>query len=228
MLAVGLAAALLAALLFNVGLVLQALEARQAPPELALRLSLLWRLLRRRRWLLGQLLGTVGVGPQVLAFAEAPFVLVQPALALGLVLLLVLGKRILEEPVHAPEVIGVLAIVGGVALVAWGAPSHAEAHRGGAAVVGVFAGLAALALAPFPLRKPRLDSALLTVVASGSGFAATNVATKLMSDDLGLGEVGNAALWAVAGLALGVVATVTGMTAFQRRKATMVVPVSTA
>src|SRR5207302_3641627 len=57
---------------------------------------------------------------------------------------------------------------------------------------------------------------------------ATNVATKLMSDDLGLGEVGNAALWAVAGLALGVVATVTGMTAFQRRKATMVVPVSTA
>jgi uncharacterized membrane protein len=37
-----------------------------------------------------------------------------------------------------------------------------------------------------------------------------------------------AAIWAVVALAIGAVATVTGMTAFQQGKATMVVPVSTA
>src|SRR5437660_10570093 len=90
-LAVGLTAALVASVLFNVGIALQGIEARSAPPNLGHRASLLVLLLRRRRWLLGWLLGIVGIGPQVLALAEAPFVLVQPALAVGLLVLLFLG-----------------------------------------------------------------------------------------------------------------------------------------
>jgi len=49
MLAIGLLFGLLASILFNVGIALQALEARATPPEEGLRLSLLMRLLRRRR-----------------------------------------------------------------------------------------------------------------------------------------------------------------------------------
>jgi hypothetical protein len=65
------------------------------------------------------------------------------------------------------------------------------------------------------------------MIASGSGFGATNVATKLMADAFGGGHYAKAAVWAVIGLAAGVAATVTGMTAFQRRRATTVVPVTT-
>ena len=57
MLLVGLGAALLASVLFNVGIVLQAVDARVAPRSLGYRLGLLTRLLRRPRWVLGWLLG---------------------------------------------------------------------------------------------------------------------------------------------------------------------------
>src|SRR5205807_10411826 len=92
--ALGLAAALAASVLFNVGVALQALDAREAPKDEGLRLSLLKRLVRRRRWLLGFALGGLGFPLEVLAFADAPFVVVQPALAAGLVLLLAFGVRI--------------------------------------------------------------------------------------------------------------------------------------
>jgi drug/metabolite transporter (DMT)-like permease len=225
---VGLAAALLASILFNIGVALQALEARKLPRRLNLRLSLLAVLFRRPLWVLGLALGGIGIAPQVLAFGDAPFVLIQPALASGLLLLLLIGSRVLGERVGPPAVLGVIAIIGGVALVAWGAPAHTETHRGPVAVLGVVLGLAAIALAPFPLRGTRFDSALLTVLASGAGFAATNVATKLLSDDVNANRYVNAFTWGVTALLLGVAATVTNMTAFQRRPATMVVPLTTA
>jgi drug/metabolite transporter (DMT)-like permease len=175
----------------------------------------------------GVALGVAGIGPQVVALAHAPFVVVQPALAAGLLIVLLLGARILNERVGTRELSGVIGIIGGVALVSWGAPPHTETHRGGAAVIGVMGALAAGGLVPFLLRGTWLDTALLTIVASGCGFAAGNVATKLFSDDVNAGHYPNAAAWAVIGLLMGVAATVTGMTAFQRRAATVVVPVST-
>ena len=57
----GLLAALTASILFNVGIVLQAIDARVAPRSLSLRLGLLTRLLRHPRWVLGLLLGLLGV-----------------------------------------------------------------------------------------------------------------------------------------------------------------------
>ncbi len=228
MLLLGLIAALAASLLFNVGIVLQALDARDAPRALSLRLGLLRRLLQRPRWVVGWLLGVLGLGPQVVAYAKAPFVLVQPALSVGLLLVLVLGVRVLGEHVGAKESVGVIAIIGGIALVAWGAPSHVETHRGWLAVVGVVAGLSLAGLAPFFVRGSRFDSALLVITAVGCGFGATNVAAKLVGDDFSLGHYGNAVVWALVGAGMGVAATLTNMTAFQRRAATTVVPVSTA
>jgi drug/metabolite transporter (DMT)-like permease len=224
----GLASALVASALFNVGLALQALEARATPKSLSLRVSLLVRLLRRPRWLIGWLLGIIGIGPQVLALATAPFVVVQPALAVGLLLLLGIGSRTLGERVGIPGWIGVVSIVAGVALVAAGAPAHTETHRGILAVAAVVAALSIAGLVPFAVRGTRLDSALLVMVASGAGFAATNIATKLMSDDIGSRDFARAVIWAAVGVGMGVAATLTGMTAFQRRSATIVVPLTTA
>ncbi len=224
----GLAAALLASVLFNVGIVLQALDARVVPRALGLRVALLARLVRRPLWLVGLGLGLVGVVPQAVAYARAPFVVVQPMLVVGLLLVLVLGVVILHERVGVREIVGTVAIIGGVALIAWGAPAHSEAHRGPAAVLAVFAGLSVAGLAPFALRGSRFDTGMLVVVATGCGFGATNVATKLVGDNLDLRHLPNAAAWAVAGLGLAVAATIVNMTAFQRRAATVVVPVSTA
>jgi hypothetical protein len=225
---IGLAAALVASALFNVGIALQGIEARRTPKKLGLRVSLLTTLFRRKRWVIGWVLGVVGIAPQVLAFADAPFVVVQPALASGLLILLIIGSRMFGEHVDWVETVGVSAIIGGVTLVAWGAPEHTEAHRSGAAVIAVVAALVAAGVFPFAVRGTRWDTGMGSILASGAGFAASNVATKLLSDDIGSGHYVVAALWAVVGLISGITATITGMTAFQRRRATTVVPVSTA
>ena len=225
---VGLAAALVASALFNVGIALQGIEARSAPKELSLRVSLLALLFRRKRWVIGWVLGVIGIAPQVLAFGDAPFVVVQPALASGLLILLFIGSRMFGEHVDWVETVGVSAIIGGVALVAWGAPPHAEAHRSAAAVIAVAAGLTAVGCFPFAVRGTRWDTGMGSIVASGAGFAASNVATKLLSDDIGSGHYVVAGAWAAVGLVSGIAATITGMSAFQRRRATTVVPVSTA
>ena len=228
MLSLGLGLAVTASVLFNVGIVLQALDARVAPRALGLRLALLARLVARPRWVAGWLLGVIGLWPQIVAYGKAPFVVVQPALSVGLLLVLALAVHVLHERVGPREVAGVAAIIGGVALVAWGAPSHTETHRSWLAVVAVVAALSVPGLAPFLVRGTRLDTGMLAIVAAGCGFGATNVATKLLGDDFAVGHYGNAVAWAVFGLAMGVAATVTNMTAFQRRAATTVVPVSTA
>lgn len=220
-------AAVAASLMFNLGLALQALEARRAPRKLGLRLGLVGILLLRPRWLLGQVLGTAGIGPQVYALSVAPFALVQPLLAVGLLALLGLATATLGEHVGAASVAGVIAIIGGIALVAWGVPPRHDAHRGVVWVVGVVAALGLAAVAPFVLQRVGRESASVVIVASGCGFAVTNIVTKLLSDDLSRGHVWQAGIWAVVGLGFGVIATITGMTAFQVRPATIVVPVTT-
>src|SRR6266568_5106982 len=117
---------------------LRALQRRdRAPgyrgPQRALRVSLLTRLFRSRRWVVGWVLGVVGIAPQVLAFGDAPFVVVQTALASGLLILLFIGSRLFGEHVGWVEIAGVSAIIAGVALVAWGVPPRVETHRSGIA-----------------------------------------------------------------------------------------------
>src|SRR5436190_13287089 len=142
MLFAGIAAAAAASVAFNVGIVLQASDAREAPAEEGLRLSLLARLIRRTRWVAGFLLGGVGFGLQVLALAWAPFVIVQPVLAAGLLLMLYLGVRMLGERVGTWEVAGVVGITGGIALLAWGTPDGTETVSSQSAAIAVTATLA--------------------------------------------------------------------------------------
>ena len=69
---------------------------------------------------------------------------------------------------------------------------------------------------------------MLAIVAAGCGFGATNVATKLFGDDVDSSAItANAIAGARVGVGMGVAATIVNMTAFQRRAATAVVPIST-
>jgi drug/metabolite transporter (DMT)-like permease len=228
MLAAGLIAGIVASVLFNLGIALQAIEARRAPREESLRVSLVWDLLHRRLWVTGLGIEWLGVPLEVLAFAWAPFVVVQPLLACGLLVLLAVARRLLGEMPSREAMVGVGLIIGGIALIAWGAPGEQDHHRGTAAVLGVMGGLVLASLIPFALRGRRGDTAMTAVLGSACGFAATNVAMKLMADNISHSHWPRAVGWlVVAGLA-GFGATVTGMTALQRAPATTVIPISTA
>jgi drug/metabolite transporter (DMT)-like permease len=228
MLAAGLIAAIISSVLFNLGIALQAVEARRTPREEGLRLSLIWDLLHRRLWVTGLGIEWLGVPLEILAFAWAPFVVVQPLLACGLLVLLAVARRLLGEAPTVDALIGVGAIIAGIGLIAWGAPGEQDTHRGAAAVIGVIAGLVLASCVPFALRGRRLDTALTAILGSACGFAATNVAMKLMADDLGNDHWPQAAAWLAVAAVAGFGATVTGMTALQRAPATTVIPISTA
>ncbi len=227
MLALGLVAAVAASVAFNVGVVLQAADARREPAEEGLRLSLLTHLLHRRRWVAGLLLGGLGFGLQVVALSLAPFVVVQPVLAAGLLLMLYLGVRMLGERVGPAEVAGVIGITAGIGLLAWGRPAEIETVTSQAAVISVLGAMVLVALIPFALRgRGRLDSATFVIVASALAYGASNIATKLVSDGIDGGAWIAVAIWLVVVAAIGVVGLTTEMTALQRRPATFVVPVS--
>lgn len=227
MVALGLILAAAASVAFNVGIVLQAADARREPAAEGLRLSLLAHLLRRRRWVAGLLLGGVGFGLQVAALSLAPFVVVQPVLAAGLLLMLYLGVRMLGERVGWAEVAGVVGITAGIGLLAWGQPSEIETVTSEAAVISVMAAMTLIALVPFALRgRGRLDSASFVIVASALAYGASNIATKLVSDSVDAHSWIVVGVWLAVAAATGVVALTTEMTALQRRPATFVVPVS--
>ena len=223
----GLAAAIVAAILFNVGIALQAIEARRSPKSLSLKVGLVGYLLQRPLWLLGAALGIVGFGPQLVGLAYAPFAVVQTALTAGLALLLFIAMRYLGEHVDRTALVGVALLIAGVALVSWGAPAHSETHRAALRAILVVAVTAVIAFSPFLLRRFRTGHGVLLAIASGVGFAGTNIATKLASDDIGKSQWANAGGWGIVVAVLGVCATVTSMSAIQRSAAAMVVPVST-
>jgi drug/metabolite transporter (DMT)-like permease len=225
----GLLAAAAASVAYNLGIVLQAADARREPAAEGLRLSLLGHLARRRRWIVGFLLGGVGFGLQVVALALIPFVVVQPVLAAGLLLMLYLGVRMLGERVGVAEVAGVLGITVGIGLLAWGTPAGTETVSNEAAVLSVMGTMTAISLVPFALRgRGRLDSSTFVIVASALAYGASNIATKLVSDGFGAGELVLVGVWLAVAAATGLVALTMEMTALQRRPATFVVPVSVA
>src|SRR3954452_7495701 len=137
----GLASEAVAAACFDGGLAIQALDARSVPQEHGLHPRLLMRLMRRRRWLAATLLAFAGWPFHLLSLGLAPLSLVQPTLALGLVLLLYLGHRHLGERVGFAEIAAVGGVIGAVAVLAWAAPSETSHHAGAARVA---AGLAPL------------------------------------------------------------------------------------
>jgi len=227
-LALGIAAAVAASLLYNASIALQALEARKQPHEHALRPSLLGRLLRNRRWLGATALGLAGWPFEIAALLLAPLTVVQPCLASGLVLLLWLGATRLGEKPGRRELVAVAAIVVGIAGVAWAAPERSTDHAGAGAIALALVLVALPALAPYALRR-RLSRrpaplGVVATVAAGCGYAWTAIASKLLTDELAAGAVLLAALWLGTAAASEGLALLSEMSALQRRPATHVAP----
>jgi drug/metabolite transporter (DMT)-like permease len=220
----GMTSAAVAAACFDGGLALQALDARAVARHHNLKASLLLRLARQRRWLAATGLAFAGWPFHLVALGLAPLSLVQPTLALGLVLLLYLGHRVLGEPVGGREIAAVAGLVAAVALLAWAAPPETSHHASGARLAAGLLPLAALAL--LPLLLDRLASAPATTLplAAGAAYAFTGISSKLVVDELRLGSVSGVLLWAGLTAALGFAGLLLEMSALQRRPATHVGP----
>ena len=93
----GIAAAVGASTLYSLGIALQALDAKESSHDEHLHPSLVMSLVRRSRWLAGTGMSILGFPLQLVALMLAPLVVVQPALAAGLLVLLFFGERMLGE-----------------------------------------------------------------------------------------------------------------------------------
>ena len=221
----GIAAAACAAACFDAGLGLQALDAREVPQEHGLRPRLIGRLMQRRRWLAATGLALGGWPFHLLALGLAPLSLVQPTLAFGLVLLLVLGHRLLGEEVGAAEVLAVAGVIGAVAVLAWAAPPETSHHAGAARLALGLVPLGLIGLLPIALPRVKVTppSGLLAF-AAGAAYAFTGISSKLLVDDVRHDAIGAVLLWAAVTGVFGFVGLLIEMSALQVRPATHVGP----
>jgi drug/metabolite transporter (DMT)-like permease len=225
-LALGFALALAAACCYETGYALQALEARRAPTEQALRPSLIGHLLKRPVWVGGIALALVGWPLQIAALSQAPITLVQPVLALGLLLLLALGVRVLGERVGPREIVAVLLIIGSVAVFAWAAPRDVGEVERGAGLVVALSILIAAALAPYAVRLARGggNPILLLVASAGAADGLAAFVAKIVAEDASDGALLGVVLWAALVAAVVIIGLISESTALQRFAATRVAP----
>lgn len=222
----GIGAAVGASVFYSLGIALQAMDAKEAPAEEHLRLALVWGLVRRGRWMLGTGLSIIGWPLQVLALLLAPLVVVQPALATGLIVLLFLGQRMLGEHAGRHEHIAIAAIVIGVIGAGLCAPPRATGHTSERLTIGlVLLGLGLASLLPYLLRALRHSPAAITMLGAGLAFGWSGIATKLASDDLSAGHLAVAAAWGLATAAASAVGVLSESSSLQARPAIQVAPV---
>jgi hypothetical protein len=242
-LALGIIAAMGASTLYSLGVAFQAMDAKQTSQLVHLRLGLARELMRRSRWLFGTGVSMLGWPLQLLALSLAPLVVVQPAMAAGLLVLLVLGERMLNEHAGRREHLAVCAILLGVLGTALTAPPRTTSYAITSVLTAVLVALALSSVLPYiwrlvlkdegpssptsgRLRHPRgRPPTTVTMIGAGMGFAWSGVATKLASDDLAHGHVWLAVAWGLSTAAASAVAALSEMSALQSRPAIQVAPV---
>jgi hypothetical protein len=224
-LALGILAAVGASVLYNTSIALQAMEVRDVPQHHGLRVSLIGKLIRNRRWVGATALGLIGWPLEIVALLLAPLTVVQPCLASGLIVLLWLGVRRLGEVPGAREYLAVAAIVAGVAGVAWAAPARTTEHADTWAIA-LALGLVAIPIAaPYLLRRRAAAAGLIAVISAGCGYAWTAIASKLLTDELAAGALLVGVAWLATAVLSEGLALLSEMSALQRRPATHVAPV---
>jgi hypothetical protein len=225
-LVLGIGAAVGASTLYSLGIALQALDAREAPHDEHLRLALVAGLLKRARWLLGTGLSILGWPLQVLALLLAPLVVVQPALAAGLLVLLLIAERMLGEPAGRYEYVAMSAIVVGVVGAALTAPPrHIHHGREALTITIVLVALGVASMLPYILRAFGRQRAVVTMIGAGVAFGWSGVATKLASDDFAAHHYLTAAAWGLSTAAASAVGVLSESSALQSRPAIQVAPV---
>src|SRR5579859_3319291 len=163
-LVLGIAAPVGASTLYSLGIAFQASDAKETPRDEHLHPALVIGLVRRSRWMLGTGLSILGFPLQILALHFAPLVVVQPTLAAGLLVLLILGERMLGEHASRYEHYAMAAIVVGVLGIALTAPARSTTHTSQELTITlVLVGLGVASLLPYFLHIVARSPALITM-----------------------------------------------------------------
>jgi Magnesium transporter NIPA len=222
---IGILAGCGASVFFAAGIALQAAEARIAPAERAMSLSLFRRLIARPRWIAGTALGIVGWALQALALVHAPLTLVQPLLGSSLIVLLVIAHVHLGERVGRGEVLAVLAIAAGAPLLALTAPARQTDHAGGAGLWIALGVLGAAALAPYALRTTAGAAGILVPVGAGLAYSWDSLATKFAADNYVTHAWLAVVFWFAAMNVAAGAGTLSEMSALRHRRVAQVAPI---
>jgi drug/metabolite transporter (DMT)-like permease len=209
-------AASLASVLYNSGLLLQAEASRREPVNVEFAPGLLVRLVRRRRWLAGSAIALLGWPLQAFALIRAPLTVVQPLLAVGLVVPLAFGKRMLGEHVGWRDVLDIGVLIAGASLLVVLAPPRSDVTAVSAQLVIALAVLAAVLVGALLLAAVlRHRRGLMLMLAAGVGFALASITTKLLADAVSRSEWIPVAVWLAGTAAAGGVALIGEMNALQ-------------
>src|SRR5262245_1716656 len=104
------------AFLYALSNVLELLEAEQVPDEYAMKAGLMTRLVRRPRWLLGLLSDFGGYLTQAAALALAAVVFVEPILASGVLIAMLLAAAFTHRHIRTIDWIGAVVLSVGLAV----------------------------------------------------------------------------------------------------------------
>jgi hypothetical protein len=213
----GTAVAVLSAVLFAVGAVLQHEAALSSTTATGLSLR---QLVRRPKWVVGQLATACGTGLQVLALALAPVAVVQPVLAVALVVALAIrAVRTRKAPLRL-ELLGAALTTGGLAvfLVAARPAPGIRTHNPSAVAVIIAVAVSILLVAVAATLERGAHGALACGTAAGiaAGIAAVLISVGLHSFAEGgwVQALAGIAVWGA--LVTAVVAQLGGQQAYAR------------
>ncbi len=188
--AVATALALATALFYAISNVLELLEAEQVPDEFALKPSLLLRLIKRPRWLLGLLSDFGGYICHAAALGLATVVFVEPILATGILMSLFIGSAFVHRPVLLADWIAAGVLSGGLALFLYevSPTGGRQIARTGAWLIAGPSAVAAIAVCMAVGRATRgRPRAAFLGVAAGISFGVSALLTKALVHYLGDG-----------------------------------------
>ncbi len=194
--AVGLS--VLTAFLYALSNVLELTEAERVPDDDSMSPGLLLRLVRRPRWLLGLLSDVGGYLTQAGALALAAVAFVEPILASGIIMALVLGAVMTQRRVLRRDWIAALMLSGGLAILLYevsptGGRDIAPAGRWIVAGPTLFVVIVACITSARACRGP--TRAALLGIAAGISFGASAILTKALVHYFGDGVFGFVPHW---------------------------------
>jgi hypothetical protein len=215
-LAVGAMAAALASAFYNAGLLLQAEASRREPVSVAFAPGLLVRLVQRRRWLAGSAIAVLGWPLQTFALTRAPLTVVQPLLAVGLIIPLAFGKRMLGDHTRWRDVLNIGALVGGASVLVVLAPPRSIVTGASIQLVIALTVMATVLICALLLAAlVRHRRGMLLMLSAGVGFALSSMTTKLLADAILRREWIAPAIWFTGTAVAGGIALIAEMNALQ-------------
>ncbi|MEV6976285.1 hypothetical protein [Kitasatospora sp. NPDC093806] len=197
----GLTTALVATVCFGFGSVFQASGAREAPRADRVRVGLLAALVRSWRFLLGTGLDIAGFVLSIVALRSLPLFLVQAVTNSSLAVTALAAARLLGARLRRGDLVGIVAVVAGLTLLAFGSGSEGRDHAPPAFHWALLATTALMLLLTFMLARRRGNAAAAGLgLLAGVGFGVTSLAVRILDVSGPLGVFTDPAAY---GLALG-------------------------